>query len=281
MTERNLGMLYVVATPIGNLEDLSPRAQRTLAEVALIAAEDTRHTAALLNHFGIITPMLALHDHNEPQRTPMLVEKLLAGNSLALVSDAGTPLINDPGFNLVRAAVAAGIRVIPIPGACALIAALSVSGLPTDRFVFEGFLPPKTTARSKRLAELAAEPRTLVFYESVHRLSRSLADMVVAFGGGRQAVVARELTKLHETVRAGSLEELARWAQAAPEAQLGEVVVLVSGAPPQDQPMQPDTVLKPLLELMPVRQAAETAARITGLKKNALYKRALELAGQK
>ena len=275
------GTLYVVATPIGNLDDLSPRAQRLLAEAGMVAAEDTRHTSVLLNHFGIHKPLISLHEHNENKKIASLVEKLLQGVSIALVSDAGTPLISDPGFNLVRAARDAGIRVIPVPGACALIAALSASGLPTDRFVFEGFLPAKYTARRKRLAELATETRTLVFYESVHRLAQSLADMAVAIGAARQAVVARELTKLHEELRAGSLEELACWAKTAPEARMGEVVILLRGAPTAAQTWQADAVLRPLLELMPVRQAAEIAARITGLSKNELYQRALQLAGRR
>ncbi|MDE2346250.1 MAG: 16S rRNA (cytidine(1402)-2'-O)-methyltransferase, partial [Gammaproteobacteria bacterium] len=179
------GALYVVATPIGNLDDLTPRAQRTLAEVGLVAAEDTRHTSVLLNHFGIHTPLISLHEHNEGEKTPALVVQLLQGVSIALVSDAGTPLISDPGFDLVRKARSAGIRVIPVPGACALVTALSASGLPTDRFVFEGFLPAKSTARRKRLNDLATESRTLVFYESVHRLAESLADMSVTIGAAR------------------------------------------------------------------------------------------------
>lgn len=277
MTERNQGVLYVVATPIGNLEDLSPRAQRTLAEVELIAAEDTRHTAVLLNHFRIRTPMAALHDHNETQRTPTLVTKLLAGDSLALVSDAGTPLISDPGFNLVRAARAAGIRVIPIPGACALIAALSVSGLPTDRFVFEGFLPPKTAARCLRLGQLQSETRTLVFYEAVHRLTESLSDMLQVFGGERQAVIARELTKLHESVHQDTLAALLAWADSDNPIRKGEVVVLVAGLAAKNTAMETDKILTILLEELPVKQAAALAAKLTGGKRNAIYQRALEI----
>ena len=277
MKEQNQGMLYVVATPIGNIEDLSPRGQRTLAEVELIAAEDTRHTGMLLNHFGIRTPLIALHDHNETQRTPTLIRKLLAGISLALVSDAGTPLISDPGFNLVRAARAAGIRVIPIPGACALIAALSVSGLPTDRFVFEGFLPPKTSARRFRLQQLQSETRTLVFYEAVHRLTESLSDMLQVFGGERQAVIARELTKLHESVHQDTLAALLAWAHSDTHAGKGEVVVLVAGLVTENTVIEADKILTVLLEELPVKQAASLAARLTGGKRNALYQRALEI----
>lgn len=275
------GVLYVVATPIGNLEDLSPRARQVLAEADLVAAEDTRHSAVLLSHYGIRTPLVSLHEHNEAERSAELLVKLRDGARVALVSDAGTPLISDPGFDLVRAARRAGVTVTPIPGACALVAALSVSGLPTDRFVFEGFLPAKAAARRDRLAELAAETRTLVFYESVHRLQGSLADMAAAFGPGRPAVLARELTKLHEGVREASLAALAEWAGQDPAATKGEVVLVVSGAPVAAvSDTDADRVLKALLAELPVKQAASLAAAITGLKKNTLYERALELSGK-
>ena len=284
MTKRRAGVLYVVATPIGNLEDLSPRACRMLTEAQLIAAEDTRHTGALLAHFGIRTPLLSLHDHNEAERTPRLVERLLAGESVALVSDAGTPLISDPGFDLVRAARAAGIAVMPVPGPSALIAALSVSGLPTDRFVFEGFLPAKSAARRARLVELATETRTLVFYESVHRLAESLTEMAQIFGMERVAVIARELTKLHETVHSGTLTELVSWSSADDNILKGEVVVLVAGAPntkSQVMALEPERLLQILLEELPVKQAASLAARISGSKKNELYTKALEIGKRK
>ena len=277
MTERNQGVLYVVATPIGNLEDLSPRARDTLAQVALIAAEDTRHTAKLLSHCGIRTPLVSLHDHNEAERTPGLLEKLSAGASLALVSDAGTPLVSDPGYQLVRAARAAGIRVSPVPGACALIAALSASGLPTDRFVFEGFLPQKSAARRARLVKLAGETRTLVFYESVHRLVESLGDMAQTFGDARSAVIARELTKLHESLRNGTLRALAAWAKSDSYVGKGEVMMLVAGAASESDSRDADAVLAVLLEELPVKQAAALAAKLTGGKRNALYQRALEI----
>jgi 16S rRNA (cytidine1402-2'-O)-methyltransferase len=277
-------VLYVVATPIGNLEDMSSRAREVLAAADVVAAEDTRHSGTLLSHFGIKTPLISLHDHNEAERTAQLIPRLQAGDSIALISDAGTPLISDPGFDLVRAARAAGITVTPIPGASALVAALSVSGLPTDRFVFEGFLPAKSAARRERLQALAAETRTLVFYESVHRLRESLEDMAAAFGPGRRAVLARELTKLHEGVREGSLEDLFRWAAEDPAAGKGEVVLMAAGAAPASGlglEAEAERVLKVLLAELPVKQAAALAAEITGQKKNALYERALELSGKK
>lgn len=280
MTTADAGVLYVVATPIGNLEDLSPRARRVLAEVALVAAEDTRHSGKLLAHFGIHTPLLSMHDHNEAERVPALIEKLLAGESLALVSDAGTPLISDPGFDLVRAARAAGITVTPVPGPSALIAALSVSGLPTDRFVFEGFLPAKAGARRGRLGELARETRTLVLYEAVHRLADTLQDMRAAFGKARAGAVARELTKLHETVRTGSLQELADWAEQDATAMLGEVVLLVAGAEVVESGavvVGPEQLLGALLDELPLKQAVALAARISGGGKNTFYEMALKI----
>ena len=278
------GVLYVVATPIGNLEDISARALAVLRQAAVVAAEDTRHSGALLSHFGIRAELISLHDHNEAERAPLLVARLKAGESVALISDAGTPLISDPGFELVRAARAAGIKVTPIPGASALIAALSVSGLPTDRFAFEGFLPAKQAARRERLGALAAEPRTLVFYESVHRLKESLEDMAAAFGPGRPAVLARELTKLHEQVREDTLQGLAAWAGSDPAAGKGEVVLMVAGAPAAEGAAldaEAERVLQVLLKELPVKQAAALAAEITGQNKNPLYQRALEFAGKK
>lgn len=223
------GKLYVVATPIGNLDDISPRALRTLREVALIAAEDTRHSIRLLQHFGITTALAACHDHNEREQGGRFVARLLAGDDVALISDAGTPLISDPGYHLVRQVRAAGIEVVPVPGPSALIAALSAAGLPSDRFIFEGFLPAKAAARRGRLDLLKEEPRTLIFYEAPHRVLESVQDMASLFGKDRHAVLARELTKTFETLKGAPLGELAEWIAADSNQQRGECVLLVTG----------------------------------------------------
>ena len=273
------GVLYVVATPIGNLEDLAPRAQRTLNEVGLIAAEDTRHSARLLQHFGILTPATAFHEHNEREKAAELIAYLDNGNSLALISDAGTPLVSDPGYRLVRAAHAAGIRVVPLPGACAAIVALSASGLPSDRFAFEGFPPVKSMARRNWFEARAREPRTLIFYESPHRIAESLQDMAAVFGDTREAVYARELTKQFETVRHANLGEIARWVTEDANQQRGEIVVLIHGAAPVEAETSADAarILRILIKDLPVSQAAALAAEITGQKKNQLYELALQL----
>ncbi len=277
------GVLYVVATPIGNLEDISARALRVLGSVDLVAAEDTRRTRALLTHYGIVRPLISVHEHNEEGRLADLLARLEAGRDVALVSDAGTPLVSDPGYPLVRAARAAGLRVVPVPGASSLLAALSVAGLPTDRFTFEGFLPPRAGARRGRLEALAAEPRTVVFFESSHRIQDSLADMAAALGEERPAVVARELTKRYEQVQDGTLGELARWLAGDDQRRRGEFVVVVAGAPggpAASDEVAARRVLLALLEELPAGRAAAVAARITGLGRKVLYEMALELAGR-
>jgi len=277
----NRVILYVVATPIGNLEDLSPRARRILTEVALIAAEDTRHSGKLLQHFGIATSMIALHEHNERDQVPMLIDRLRAGESMALLSDAGTPLVSDPGYHLTRAAHEAGIRTVPIPGACAAITALSVAGLPTDRFVFEGFPPAREAARRQYYETLRGETRTLVFYESPHRILASLTDLVGVFGAGREAVVARELTKQYETVRAGHLGELLDWMRADEHQQLGEFVLIVHGADAATAgaagAAEGERVLRILIEELPLKQAVVLASRLSGEPRNRLYDLGLDI----
>ncbi len=267
------GTLHVVATPIGNLGDLSPRALETLKRVDAICAEDTRHTRQLLAHFGLERPLLALHEHNEGDAAAPLVARLLAGDSLALVSDAGTPLVSDPGFRLVRAARAAGVRVSPVPGPSALVAALSAAGLPSDRFVFEGFLSAKAKARREHLQALAAEPRTLIFYESSHRIEETLADMAMAFGDDRPAVVARELTKLFETVLDGGLAGLARRVREDANQRKGEFVVLVQGAPEAADAKVAEgrRLYARLCEHLPPSTAAKLAADLSGAPRKALY----------
>ncbi|HSX59744.1 MAG TPA: 16S rRNA (cytidine(1402)-2'-O)-methyltransferase [Tahibacter sp.] len=273
MTEQRAGRLWVVATPIGNLDDLGARAQETLKRVALIAAEDTRHSAPLLARYGISTRLVALHEHNERDEAERLVARMRDGAEIALISDAGTPLVSDPGFRLVRAARAAGIAVSPVPGACAAIAALSVAGLPSDRFVFEGFLPSKASARRDRLAELAAETRTLVFYESSHRVRDCLDDMVAAFGATRPAVLARELTKLFETVLDGDLATLVARVAADPNQERGEFVLLVGGRPDDEDARLAEgrRVFALLRDELPPARAAKLAAAITGAARKALY----------
>ncbi len=275
------GRLSVVATPIGNLGDLSARARDVLAVCDLVAAEDTRHTRTLLQHFGIDKPLVSLHDHNERDRADELVQRMLAGAHVALVSDAGTPAISDPGYWLVRAASQAGIDVTAVPGACAAIAALSVAGLPTDRFCFEGFLPQQAAARRARLATLAQEPRTLIFYEAPHRIRDCLDACAEGFGGARAAVLAREITKHFETIYRGTLDELRERAAQDKDVERGEIVLIIAGAPEpvpgQEGNEALDRVLNILLPEMPLKQAAHLAARLVGCRDNEAYKRALQL----
>jgi 16S rRNA (cytidine1402-2'-O)-methyltransferase len=274
--------LYVVATPIGNLGDMTTRAREVLGAVDLIAAEDTRHTRQLLQAFGLQTPTFALHEHNETQKAAGLIRELAGGKAIALVSDAGTPLISDPGFTVVAEARRAGFAVIAIPGACAAIAALSVAGLPTDRFVFEGFLPAKATARRERLRELASEPRTLVFYEAPHRIAEVLEDLAAELGE-REASISRELTKRFETHYRGTLADLATRATSDADMERGEIVIVVSGNTQlraSRNSLDVDQVLRTLVEELPPAQTAKIAAKLTGAKRSELYERALQLAGK-
>ncbi|MEE4179669.1 16S rRNA (cytidine(1402)-2'-O)-methyltransferase [Pseudomonas viridiflava] len=274
------GSLYVVATPIGNLDDMSVRALKVLREVTLIAAEDTRHSSRLMQHFGISTPLAACHEHNERDEGSRFITRLLAGDDVALISDAGTPLISDPGYHLVRQARAAGIPVVPVPGACALIAALSAAGLPSDRFIFEGFLPAKAVGRKARLEQVKEEPRTLIFYEAPHRILECLQDMELVFGADRPALLAREITKTFETLKGLPLGQLRAFVEADSNQQRGECVVLVAGwTPPEDEDVigaEARRILDLLLEEMPLKRAAALAAEITGVRKNLLYQVALD-----
>lgn len=267
------GTLYVVATPIGNLSDLSARAREVLSEVSAICAEDTRHTKSLLQAFSIDKPLIALHEHNESDIAWKLVERLKTGDSLALVSDAGTPLVSDPGYRLVREVREAGFPVSPIPGACAAIAALSVAGIPSDRFCFEGFLPAKSSGRRERLQNLAREPRTLVFYESSHRIEESLVDLVAIFGAEREAVIARELTKLFETVLGDSLGLLLEKVRQDENQRKGEFVIIVRGCEDDSGVAlaEGQRLYAKLVEHMKPSQAAKLAAELSGAPRKALY----------
>lgn len=277
----SVGILYCVATPIGNLEDISHRAQRILGEVDKIYAEDTRVTRHLLTHFGISKPLSSLHDHNETQQIAQVQADLDHGLNLALVSDAGTPLISDPGYKLIHVLGKQGYKIVPIPGASALISALSVAGLPTDRFTFEGFLPAKGSSRRELLKNLSHEVRTLVFYESSHRIVDSLKDMQTVWGNERNLVILRELTKLYESIYRGTVANLLERLQIDNDMCRGEFVLVVEGASPQSDEqvntLNSQQVLSILLEELPIKQAAALAARLTGLPKNQLYKQALTL----
>lgn len=274
------GVLYIVATPIGHLGDITLRAIEILRGVDRIAAEDTRHSIRLLKHLGIEKPMVALHEHNEREQALKLLAFVQQGHSLALISDAGTPLISDPGYHIVQLAHQLGIQVVPVPGSCSIIAALSASGLPTDRFVFEGFLSSKSTARQKQLEKLATETRTLIFFEAPHRILETLEALQNSFGGERLAVIARELTKTFETIRLGALSALLTWIKADAMQQRGEFVILVAGLkldPSQEAvSIEALSVLKILLTELSVKQAAGLAAKITGVSKGLLYDAALK-----
>jgi len=277
------GILYVVATPIGNLADMTYRAVEVLQQADCIIVEDSRHSAKLLQHYNISSTMYVLHDHNERENSTKLVKKLQQGLHLALISDAGTPLISDPGYWLIKLAIENAIRVVPVPGPSASISALSVSGLPSDRFCFEGFLPAKGQARIQRLQDLLHETRTLIFYEAPHRILETLQDMIDVFGADRPAVIARELTKTFETLLRAPLGDLLSQLLQDENQQKGEFVVLLHGAiqPSSLTQQDQDRLLTILLEELPVKQAATLASKITGVKKNQLYDRALELKGAK
>ncbi|OCG01142.1 16S rRNA (cytidine(1402)-2'-O)-methyltransferase [Gilliamella sp. wkB112] len=271
--------LYIVATPIGNLDDITLRAIETLKNVDLIAAEDTRHSGLLLQHLGIKAKLFALHDHNEQEKAQILIDKLKTGLSIALISDAGTPLINDPGYHLVKACRDNQINVVPIPGACAAIAALSVAGLPSDKFIYEGFLPAKSKARQDNLAKLINENRTMIFYESTHRLMDTLHDMQTIFGADKQIVLAKELTKTWETIVNLCVSDLITWLNADLNRQKGEFVLLVEGHNKTENDVDPEVIntLKLLQQELPLKKAAAITAEIYGLKKNQLYQFGLTL----
>lgn len=279
------GVLYIVATPIGNLEDISIRAIATLRKVDFIAAEDTRHSHRLMQHYGIETRMQTYHDHSGEAQTSKILRQIDEGASGAIISDAGTPLISDPGFKLVREARAQGYQVTPIPGACALISALSAAGLPTDRFSFEGFLSAKTVARINQLTRLEQELRTMVFYESPHRIQDSLSDMEQVFGSEREVVVGRELTKTFETFLSGTITDVRKQVEEDPNQRKGEIVVMVHGAPekPKLEDISPevDSILVLLLEELSTKKAAVLAEKLTGVPKKRLYNRAVELKNEK
>ena len=272
------GVLYIVATPIGNLGDISTRAIETLKLVDIIAAEDTRHSQRLLSYLGIATHMQAYHEHNEEQQAERLITRLLQGESVAVISDAGTPLVSDPGYRLVAQAHEQGIKVVPVPGSCAAIAAMSAAGLPSDRFCFEGFPPARQAARLKYLQVLSEESRTMVFYISCHRVVETLEDMKAVFGRQRQATFARELTKTYETIHKSNLGELSSWAAEDEMQRKGEIVLVVSGCVKEKSahPML-DEILKALVGELPVKQAAKIASKITGVNKNELYEAAVKL----
>lgn len=277
------GALYVVATPIGNLGDISPRAIDVLSTVDLIAAEDTRHSKKLFRHFNINTRCLALHEHNERKLCADFVEHMTSGRTIALISDAGTPLISDPGYHIINAAYQASCQVIPIPGPSALISALSVSGLATHRFTFEGFLPVKSSARRHQLESLRDKAQTLVFFESPHRIVDTLQDMVGIFGAERFAVIARELTKIHETIHRDSLAGLLGWIQRDTQQQRGEFVVMVQGrlrSEIEQDISEYQRVIGLLLAELPLKKAVSVAAQLTGARKNLLYDLAVQLSEQ-
>lgn len=269
------GQLYIVATPIGHLDDISQRAIAILRQVSWVAAEDTRHSGKLLSHLGISARFLALHDHNEKQRAASLLQKLQAGEDVALISDAGTPLISDPGYSLVRLCRDAGVRVVPVPGPCALISALCCAGLPTDKFHFIGFLPAKSGQRQQVLQQIPNNVGTLICYEAARRVKDTLADVVAVFGEDRELVLAKELTKTFEHFEHGTAAKITAWLEEDPQRCQGEMVLMIAPAAAKaDDDIHPAAVqtLKLLLAELPLKKAAALTAEIHGEKKNALYK---------
>ena len=277
------GTLYIIATPIGNLEDISPRALHLFQQVKYIAAEDTRHSKKLFDHYSLAPRVLSHHKFNERKSEKKLIKFLQAGDDVALISDAGTPLISDPGAGLVKLCHSMGIRVIPVPGPSALISALSAAGLATDKFLFEGFLPDKPVARLKRLRDLAYETRTMVFYEAPHRILNFLHDVIEVFGAGRTVVIARELTKKFETIKRANAQEMLAWMQQDENQQKGEFVVMVEGIAKQDRQtsLETDLILKLLLKELPLKKAASITSKITGESKNTVYQLGLHLQNKK
>jgi 16S rRNA (cytidine1402-2'-O)-methyltransferase len=278
-----IGELYLVATPIGDMTDIAPRALDILNIVDIVAVEDKRRSSRLFSHFGIKTPMISYHDHSEEKQVKKIIDELLCGKSVALISDAGTPLISDPGFKLVNAAKDKSIKVSPIPGPCALIAAISASGLPSNRFIFEGFLPAKSIARITKIQNISADSRTIIFYEAPHRILETLIDMIKVIGPSRKIVLARELTKTYETFISGTLKGVLEIIEKDLNQQKGEIVIVLAGADSSEKKIETQDskrILSVLLEDLPLKQAVSLGSRITGVQKNIFYKLALDLKKQ-
>ena len=278
-----IGELYLVATPIGDMTDITPRALGILSTVDIVAVEDKRRSSRLFSHFGIKTPMISYHDHSEEKQVKKIIDELLCGKSVALISDAGTPLISDPGYKLVNAAKDKSIKVSPVPGPCALIAAISASGLPSDRFIFEGFLPPKSIARITKIQNISADSRTIIFYEAPHRILETLIDMIKVIGPSRKIVLARELTKTYETFISGTLESVLEIIEKDLNQQKGEIVIVLAGADSSEEKIETQDskrILSVLLEELPLKQAVSLGSKITGIQKNIFYKLALDLKKQ-
>ena len=278
-----IGELYLVATPIGDMTDIAPRALGILSTVDIVAVEDKRRSSRLFSHFGIKTPMISYHDHSAEKQVKKIIDELLCGKSVALISDAGTPLISDPGYKLVNAAKDKSIKVSPVPGPCALIAAISASGLPSDRFIFEGFLPSKSIPRITKIQNISADSRTIIFYEAPHRILETLIDMIKVIGPSRKIVLARELTKTYETFISGTLESVLQIIEKDLNQQKGEIVIVLAGADSSEKKIETQDskrILSVLLEELPLKQAVSLGSKITGTQKNIFYKLALDLKKQ-